>query len=72
MIYAVTGQTAGELIESRARQPSISMVLTIWKGAARGRFLSKADTTIAKNYLDADELRALELLVGQYLDFFNT
>lgn len=69
MLYAVTGKTAGELIESRARSTLPNMGLTTWKGAARGRVLSKADTTIAKNYLDADELSTLELLVGQYLDF---
>ena len=69
MLYAVTGKTAGELIESRARSGLPNMGLTTWKGATRGRVLSKADTTIAKNYLNEEELKTLELLVGQYLDF---
>lgn len=69
MLYAATGKTAAELIESRANAGLPNMGLTTWKGAGRGRTLTKADTTIAKNYLNHGEAQTLELLVGQYLDF---
>jgi hypothetical protein len=69
MLYAATGMTAAELIKNRARVELPNMGLTTWKGAGRGRVLTKADTTIAKNYLNHDEVNTLELLVGQYLDF---
>jgi len=69
MLYAATGMTAAELINHRANSSLPNMGLTTWKGAGRGRALTKADTTIAKNYLNRQEMRTLELLVGQYLDF---
>ncbi len=69
MLYAATGMTAAELIKNRARAELPNMGLTTWKGAGRGRVLTKTDTTIAKNYLNHDEVNILELLVGQYLDF---
>jgi hypothetical protein len=69
LLFAVTGKTAAELIESRANSSLPNMGLTTWKGAARGRVLNRSDITIAKNYLNKEELSDLELLVGQYLDF---
>lgn len=45
-----------------------NMGLTTWKGAGRGRVLTKTDIGIAKNYLNRQEVGMLELLVGQYLD----
>ena len=69
MLYAATGKTAAELISSRADAALPNMGLTTWKGAGHGRALTKADTTIAKNYLNRREMETLELLVGQYLDF---
>jgi len=69
MLFAATGMTAAELIESRANAELPNMGLTTWKGAGRGRALAKADITIAKNYLRRGEVQTLELLVGQYLDF---
>jgi hypothetical protein len=69
MLYAATGMTAAELINSRADGSLPNMGLTTWKGAGHGRALTKADTTIAKNYLNREEMGTLELLVGQYLDF---
>ncbi len=69
MLYASTGQTAAEIIHNRANASKPNMGLTTWKGAKRGRWLTKADTTIAKNYLKEEEIKTLELLVGQYLDF---
>lgn len=69
MIYAATGYTAAEIIQKRADADFPNMGLTTWKGAGHGRILTKADTTIAKNYLTQEEVSTLELLVGQYLDF---
>lgn len=69
MLYAATGMTAAEIIAKRAKAELPNMGLTTWKGAVRGRVLTKMDTTIAKNYLNRDEVHMLELLVGQYLDF---
>jgi hypothetical protein len=68
MLYAATGMTAAELIASRAKAELPNMGLTTWKGAGRGRVLTKTDIGIAKNYLNRQEVGMLELLVGQYLD----
>jgi hypothetical protein len=69
MLYAVTGQTAAEIFHNRADASKSDMGLTTWKGAKRGRKLTKADTVISKNYLNEEEITTLELLVSQYLDF---
>ncbi len=69
MIFAATGMTAAELISSRAKADLPNMGLATWKGAGRGRVLTKTDIGIAKNYLNRYESGTLELLVGQYLDF---
>ena len=69
MLFAATGLTAAEIIHHRAKAALPNMGLTTWKGAGRGRVLTKADIVIAKNYLTHDEVGTLELLVGQYLDF---
>jgi hypothetical protein len=69
LLYAVTGQTAAEIIHKRADAAKPNMGLTTWKGAGRGRKLTRSDTTIAKNYLNEEELTTLDLLVNQYLDF---
>jgi hypothetical protein len=63
--YAIHGQTAAEVIVSRADSNVPNMGLTNWEGAR----IRKADVAIAKNYLNADELRALNNLVEQYLIF---
>ena len=63
--YAIHGQTAAEVIVSRADSASPNMGLTNWEGAR----IRKSDVAIAKNYLNADELRALNNLVEQYLIF---
>ncbi|MFO1437862.1 MAG: virulence RhuM family protein [Verrucomicrobiaceae bacterium] len=65
MHWAITGQTAAELITARADSSKPHMGLTSWRGAR----VRKEDVTIAKNYLDADELAALNNLVEQYLVF---
>jgi len=69
MLYAVTGRTAAEIVHDRADAEKPHMGLTTWKGAARGRRPTKADTEAAKNYLNAEEIATLNLLVTQYLDF---
>lgn len=63
--FAVSGKTAAELIAERADAALPNMGLTTWKGAK----VRKADVTVAKNYLNADEIAALNRLVTMYLDF---
>jgi len=63
--YAIHGQTAAEVILSRADSGQPHMGLTSWEGAR----VRKSDVAIAKNYLNAEELRALNNLVEQYLIF---
>ncbi len=65
MHWAITGQTAAEIIHKRADADRPNMGLTNWRGAK----VRKDDVVIAKNYLDEDELRALNNLVEQYLIF---
>ncbi len=65
MHWAAHGQTAAEVIESRADASKPSMGLTTWSGPG----LRKADVAIAKNYLGADELEALNRIVSAYLEF---
>ena len=67
--YAVTGQTAAELIADRAKAEKPNMGLTTWKGSGTGRQFTRADITVAKNYLNEPELSILNLIVSQYLDF---
>ena len=65
MHWAITGQTAAEIIHARADSDKPNMGLTNWRGAK----VRKQDVTIAKNYLDEPELAALNNLVEQYLVF---
>lgn len=65
MHWAITGQTAAKIVHSRADKNQPNMELTNWRGAK----VRKADVSIAKNYLNADELAALNNLVEQYLVF---
>lgn len=65
MHWAITGQTAAELIVSRADNTKPHMGLTNWRGAK----VRKEDVTVAKNYLNEEELAALNNLVEQYLVF---
>jgi hypothetical protein len=65
MHWAVTGQTAAEIIHDRANAAKPNMGLTNWRGVK----LRKPDVTIAKNYLNEPELAALNNLVEQYLVF---
>jgi len=63
--WAITGQTAAEIISLRADSTNKNMGLTNW----RGNKIRKADVSIAKNYLNEEELTALNNLVEQYLIF---
>ncbi|KJS39993.1 MAG: 2-hydroxyacid dehydrogenase [Rhodospirillaceae bacterium BRH_c57] len=65
MIFAVTRQTAAELIVARADPAKPNMNLKAWDG---GR-VRKADVTIAKNYLTEDEVTELNRIVTMFLDF---
>ncbi|TAE34249.1 MAG: hydroxyacid dehydrogenase [Alphaproteobacteria bacterium] len=65
MHWAITGQTATEIIHARADKDKPNMGLTSWRGSKP----RKADVSIAKNYLNAEELAALNNLVEQYLVF---
>lgn len=65
MHWAIAGQTAAEIIHTRADKSQPNMGLTNW----RGDKVRKADVSIVKNYLATDELAALNNLVEQYLVF---
>ena len=67
MHYAVLGQTAAEIVDSRADASKPHMGLTSWKGGPEGKIHS-SDVSIAKNYLNEDEIRRLNRLVNRFLD----
>ena len=67
MHYAVHGHTAAELIYERADAEKPHMGLTIWAAAPDGKIV-KSDVSIAKNYLNEQEMRSLERIVSAYLD----
>jgi len=66
--WAITGQTAAELIAARADSAKENMGLTTWKNAPKGR-IRKADVGVAKNYLDEKELDGLNRIISMYLDY---
>lgn len=68
--YAITGQTAAEIIYTKADHTKNSMGLTTWKNAPNGRIL-KSDVTVAKNYLQEKEIRQLERTVTSYFDYIE-
>ena len=68
--YAITGQTAPEIIYSRADHTKDHMGLQTWKNAPDGRVLL-SDTKIAKNYLPEVEIRRLERAVSGYFDYIE-
>lgn len=65
--WAIHGQTAAEVVYSRADAEKPQMGLTSWKDAPEGK-IQKFDVSIAKNYLTTDEIRQLQRLVNAYLD----
>lgn len=68
--YAITGQTAAEIIYTKADHTKDHMGLTTWKNAPDGRIL-KSDVSIAKNYLQEKEIRQLERTVAGYFDYIE-
>ena len=68
--YAITGQTAAEIIYTKADHTKKNMGLTTWKHAPDGRVL-KSDVSIAKNYLQEKEIHQLERAVSSYFDYIE-
>ena len=68
--YAITGQTAPEIIYTRADHKKDHMGLQTWKNAPDGRVLL-SDTKVAKNYLPEVEIRRLERAVSGYFDYIE-
>lgn len=68
MHYAVHGNTAAEVIVERADHNKEHMGLTTWRNAPKGKIV-KADVSVAKNYLSADEIQELNEIVTMYLDY---
>ncbi len=66
--WAITGQTAAEIIAARADSSKKNMGLTTWKNAPKGN-IRKTDVGIAKNYLNENELNGLNRIVSMYLDY---
>ena len=65
MLWAITGQTAAELIASRSNPALPNMGLTTWQGS----IVRKGDVATAKNYLQANEIQDLNEIVTMYLDY---
>jgi len=65
--WAITGQTAAELIYSSADAAKVNMGLATWKQAPRGKIL-KSDVAVAKNYLNEAHIKELNRIVSAYLD----
>ena len=68
--FAITGQTAAEIIHKRADRKKPLMGLTTYKNAPEGRVL-KTDAKIAKNYLEQEEIKELERNVSGYFDYIE-
>lgn len=68
--YAITGQTAAEIIYHSADHTKPDMGLTTWKYAPDGRVL-KSDVSVAKNYLSEQQIRQLERIVTAYFDYIE-
>jgi len=68
--YAITGQTAAEIVFSKADHQKENMGLTTWKSAPEGRIL-KSDVSVAKNYLSEQEIKRLERTVTGYFDYIE-
>ena len=66
--FAITGQTAAEIVYKMADAQKDNMGLTTWKNAPDGKF-TKQETVIAKNYLNASEMEGLKDIVNMFLDY---
>lgn len=68
LLFAITGETAPELISHRVDSNKEHMGLTTWKNSPDGKIL-KSDVTVSKNYLDKEEISGLNDIVNMYLDY---
>ena len=68
--YAITGQTAAEIIDAKADHTKEHMGLVTWKNSPDGRIL-KSDVTVTKNYLNEKQIRQLERTVAGYFDYIE-
>mgnify|MGYP003395971874 CR=1 FL=1 len=68
--YAITGQTAAEIIYTKANAKEQFMGLLTWKNSPIGRIL-KSDTIIAKNYLAEKEIKQLERTISGFFDYIE-
>ena len=68
--YAITKQTAAEIVYTNADHTKEHMGLTTWKNAPDGRIL-RSDVSVAKNYLDEKQIRQLERAVSGYFDYIE-
>jgi hypothetical protein len=68
--YAITGQTAAEIIHSKADHKAPHAGLLTWKNAPQGRVLA-SDVTVAKNYLDEPEIKRLERTIAGFFDYIE-
>ena len=68
--FAITGKTAAQIIYENADIKKPNMGLTSWKNSPDGRVL-KSDTSIAKNYLQEDDIKKLERTIGAYFDYIE-
>lgn len=68
--YAITGQTAAEIVYTKADHTKDHLGLTTWKNAPDGRVL-KLDVSVAKNYLSEKQIRQLERAVSGYFDYIE-
>ena len=66
--FAISGQTAAEIVYQRVGSKKANMGLTTWKNTPKGA-IRKTDVTIAKNYLNEKELKGLNRIVTMYLDY---
>ena len=68
--FAITGNTAAEIIYKKASKEAENMGLTTWKNSPDGRIL-KQDVLVAKNYLEEKEIKQLERTVSSYFDYIE-
>ncbi len=68
--FAITGQTAAEIVFAKADKKLPFMGLKTWKSAPDGRIL-KSDAVIAKNYLEKNEIKKLERAISGYFDYIE-
>lgn len=68
--FAITGQTAAEIVYASANRSKPAMGLTTWKRSPKGRIL-RSDVVIAKNYLPEEQIRKLERTVSGFFDYIE-